>query len=264
MRAATARVREAFCLSRRGASNNDYAAAHVGDEPTPRLRGRLSSRTRGLLGWATLAFGSAGSRALSLVASVIVARALGPAGFGDFTIFFAVLVAFSMATQFVDVTYVRHATAPEVSRMAAFRAALVVKLALVLLFGALSYPLALLLATVLLERPALTGPIVTAILAGLAIGLVSFRASTFLAQSRYVPYTVIGSLFYVVVVAALLLIWLGGLPVDTWTVYWVFLGSAAAVGLPALGSLLQDAMPLRLERASSRSCVSRLGCSRRT
>jgi O-antigen/teichoic acid export membrane protein len=212
---------------------------------TPAPGGRL----RGVTGWASLALGSAVSRGLAFVASVIVARALGPSGFGDFSIFFALMVAFSISTQFVDVTLVRHATTPGASPRASLRAALVVKIALVVLFGALSYPLALVLATLVFDRPTLTAPIVIAIVAGLFVSLVSLRASTFLAESRYVAYTVVGSVFYVLAVAALLPIWLGNFHLDTWTVYWVFLGAAAAAGVPALVTLVMDARPLRVERA---------------
>jgi O-antigen/teichoic acid export membrane protein len=217
----------------------------AGGAGTPAIvPGRLRGRLRALIGWASIAAGTAGSRGLSVLASVIVARELGPGGFGDFSIFFALLIVFSMATRFVDVTYVRYASVASASSRAILRATLLMKLAITAVFVALAYPLARVLAQFLYDRDDLTGPIVLAIVAGLAVGLVAFRASTFLAERRYVAYSLVGSLFYVATIVALLPTWIGGVELHATTVYWIFLGAALAVGLPALATLVASAWPL--------------------
>jgi O-antigen/teichoic acid export membrane protein len=217
---------------------------------TPAVRpGRLRGRLRALIGWGSIAAGSAASRALSVLASVIVARELGPGGFGDFSIFIALLTVFSMATRFVDITYVRYASLARDPSRAVLRATLLMKLAITAVFAALAYPLARALARFLYDRDDLTGPIVFAIVAGLAVGLVAFRASTFLAERRYVAYSLVGSLFYVATIVALLPTWIGGMELEATTVYWIFLGAALAVGLPALATLVASAWPLELDRS---------------
>jgi O-antigen/teichoic acid export membrane protein len=196
---------------------------------------RAPAKFRALLGWATVAAGSATARGLSFVASVIVARALGPANFGDFTLFFAVLVVFSTSTQFIDIATVRLASAtPSLPNVHALRAGLLAKLALTALFLALAYPIAAIVARLLYDREELTWPLVFAIAAGLCVGLVSFRASMFLAARRYTAYTVLGSVFYVVAVAVLVPVWLARLDLSPSTVYLLFLGSALAVAVPAI------------------------------
>ncbi len=94
--------------------------------------GRLRRLSGGRLGkisrYLTVAAGSAGARLSSFLATVIIARSLGPSGFGDFSLFFALLVPFSMATQFLDVTYVRQANTPgSVDRGILLRASVVLK-----------------------------------------------------------------------------------------------------------------------------------------
>jgi O-antigen/teichoic acid export membrane protein len=144
--------------------------------------GRLAKSGRVLVRlrrYAIIAGGSAGARMTSFVATVIIARALGPARFGDFSLFLALMLPFSIATQFVDITYVRHANTPgRTDPRLVLRAALVIKIAVTAALAIAAYPVAALLAAKAFGRTELTLSLTGAILTGILVGVTNLWAAT--------------------------------------------------------------------------------------
>lgn len=210
---------------------------------------RLSARwLRIVRGYTTVLVGSAIARAFSFLATVIVARALGPSDFGDFSIFFALLVIFSMTGDFIDITYVRRVNDPDVSEPQAYlRGVVVLKGLLFLLLLVLAYPLAYLLSHLVFERPSLWPAIFVAVVCGSGISFISLRAATFLAREQMGRFSVTSSLFYVLILVVLLPIFFGDVHLSLATLYVLFLATSLGVGLLSFSSLVRSARPMRLE-----------------
>ncbi len=171
----------------------------------------------------------------SFLATVILARALGPAEFGDFSLFFALLVPFSIATQFIDITYVRQATTPGgADRGMLLRASLTLKLVVVGLLLLAAYPLGLLLAHYAFGRPELALPLAGAVAAGALIGITTLWASVYLAVQRYIPFSILNSVFYLLVLAALVPIFVGNVKLTAAAAYWIFVFAAVVLGVVGL------------------------------
>ena len=210
---------------------------------------RWQTWARSLGGYVPVASGAAGARALSFIATLIVARALGPADFGDFSVFFALAFVVSTAGDFVDVTYVRKVTSTTgESDMRLLRAATTIK---VLLFGTLvvlSYPIAVLLARGAFGRTDLELEVVMAILCGSGLAFISLRASTFLAEQRYAIYALVASAYYVMILIVLLGLAALGSALTPTTVYVAFVGTSTVIGLLCFATILPSIRPLRAER----------------
>jgi O-antigen/teichoic acid export membrane protein len=200
-------------------------------------------------GYATLVVGSAGGRLLSFVAGVLVARLLGPSEFGDFTIFFALMVVVAALGDFIDITYVRHVNAPRAPDSAVYlRAALTLRLGLFAFLAALSVPLGLLLADAMFGRPELRLAAIAAVLTGASLGLVQLLASTFLARRRLALYSGVATTFYAAVLLVLVAASLASDDLSARTVYLLFVVTSLAVAGAACTVLVRRARPLRVER----------------
>jgi O-antigen/teichoic acid export membrane protein len=205
--------------------------------------GRLAKSGRVLVRlrrYAIIAGGSAGARMTSFVATVIIARALGPARFGDFSRFLALMLPFSIATQFVDITYVRHANTPgRTDPRLVLRAALVIKIAVTAALAIAAYPVAALLAAKAFGRPELTLPLTGAILTGILVGVTNLWAATYLAVQRYLPFGIVNSLYYVLVLVALIPILVGDVKLSPTPIYVVFGVCAALLAVVSVVWLLR-------------------------
>jgi O-antigen/teichoic acid export membrane protein len=213
----------------------------------------MRGRARWLSGYAVVLAGTAGARAASFLAAVIIARELGPSGFGDFTLFFAVLIPFASATDFLDIGYVRHANVPGgLDKGELLRATLALKAAAVTGLVLLSYPIAFVLAEFVLRDAELAPTLTAGVLCGVLIGWISLRASTFLAESRYAVYGAINSSFFVAALVALVAYLATGSTLTTNAAYAIFLATSVVLALLCGASLLRAAWPLRPQRPALR------------
>jgi O-antigen/teichoic acid export membrane protein len=227
-------------------------------DPPPAIRrvARLRAGVATLVGYSTVVAGSAGARFLGFVGGVLVARLLGPSDFGDFTIFFALMVIFSTVGDFIDITYVRHVNAPAAGDRAEYlRAALMLRFGLFVLVAALALPLGIVLAELVFGRPELRFATATAMLTGASLGLVHLLGATFLARGRLALYSGTTSFFYVAIVLVLLPLYTTQTAVGASAIYVLFLGTSAAVALLSAVVLLRASRPLRLERRATAELV---------
>jgi O-antigen/teichoic acid export membrane protein len=207
----------------------------------------LSPRTRG---YAALVVGSGFARALSFVATVLLARMLAPSRFGEFTVYFTVLIAFSTATEFVDQTFVRFANVPDIADRRPFLAGAVrVKIGALALLVALAYPIALVLAHGVFGDPGFVTPVTLAILGGAGFGLVTFRAATYVARERYGASVTVTAALYAFLAVEVTIPFLAGWTLSLRTVYALYTGTCAALGVVALLQVVKATRPLHVPRA---------------
>jgi PST family polysaccharide transporter len=212
---------------------------------------------RSFRGYLALVAGAAGSRVAGFVVAVIVARAVGPAGFGEFALFFAVFASFVAATDFVDGTYVMQATrSTGFTSTRLLRGATVLKVAVVLLLTLLAYPVAAAFADLLFDEPGLRVELALAIVSGALLGFVSLRASTFLAQQRYVVSSAIQAVFYIFLLVAVVLFSASDLDLTMPIVYGIVLAASVVVGAVALASVLREVWPIQLDAPVLRRMLS--------
>jgi PST family polysaccharide transporter len=229
----------------------------IDDRQVGRVWQRLRAKLPAFRGYLALVAGAAGSRVAGFVVAVVVARAVGPARFGEFALFFAVFASFVAATDFVDGTYVMQATRRTgFTATRLLRGALVLKTAVVMLLAVLSYPVAAAFADLLFGQPELRAELVVAVVSGVLLGFVSLRASTFLARERYGTSSVINSVFYVLLLVAVLSYAMGDFGLTTPVVYGIVLVTSLGVSGVCLASLLREAWPPRFDAPVLRRMVS--------
>jgi O-antigen/teichoic acid export membrane protein len=196
-----------------------------------------------------LILGSGATRLISFATSVILARQLGPEGFGEFSVFFALMVAFWTGTTFIDSTYVRYANTNLQERESYLRGSYVLKSAFCLLLAALAYPLTWVLSHYIFQKPELELPIFIAVLCGAALQLLSMRAAVYQATEDFYRFAGLNALFYVLVFALLLVLLFGKIPLNTTLVYNIYLIVALLIGTLSFLKLYKLSKPLHLERA---------------
>jgi O-antigen/teichoic acid export membrane protein len=205
-----------------------------------------SGRVRG---YAYLVLGSGFARALSFVATVMLARMLAPARFGEFTVYFTVLIAFSTATEFVDQTYVRFANVPDIADRRPFLAGAVrVKIAGLALLVVLSYPIALALAYGVFGHPSYVNAVALAILGGAGFGLVTFRAATFVARERYGTSVTVTTALYSLLAIEIAVPFFAGWHLSLRLAYALYTVTCIVLGAGALLQVVQATRPLNVPR----------------
>lgn len=199
-----------------------------------------------------LILGSGVTRLISFATSVILARQLGPEGFGKFSVFFALMVAFWTGTTFINSTYVRYAnTVNPQERESYLRASFILTIAFCLLLAIGAYPVAWFLSHYVFQKPELELAILTAVFCGAALNLLSMRAAVHQAVEDFSRFAGLNVLFYALVFALLLILMLffGKVTLNTELVYIIYLVAALLVGILSFLKLYKLSGPLRLERA---------------
>jgi O-antigen/teichoic acid export membrane protein len=210
----------------------------------------LSGRVRG---YAALVIGSGFARALSFAATIVLARMLAPARFGDFTVYFTVLIAFSTATEFVDQTYVRFANVPGIADKRPFLAGAVrVKIGALALLLALSYPIALALAYGVFNDSKFVVPVFLAVIGGAGFGLVTFRAATYVARERFAASVTVTTALYALLAIEVAIPFFAGWPLSLRLAYAMYTSTCVVLGTVALLQVVQATRPLQVPRAVRR------------
>jgi O-antigen/teichoic acid export membrane protein len=198
-------------------------------------------------GFVTLLAGGALGRLLSFVTAVVLARQLSPSAFGEFSIFFGVLIVVFEATNFIDFTYVRYAnTSTPSERTAHLRGALVLKCGFLLLVAAAAYPLGTALAAAF-TKPDLNLVLALALLAGALMNVVSLKVADYLADERFLLLTGVNTVYNLLVLVVLLLLIGVGAPLTRLVIGGVFLASALPVAGACFVLLYSASRPLLIE-----------------
>ncbi|MBI5577878.1 MAG: oligosaccharide flippase family protein [Deltaproteobacteria bacterium] len=121
--------------------------------------------------------------------SLIIARSIGPSAYGVFSIFYAAMVIFWQLPQAFDGYFIASARKvdSQSGKTQLLKACVQLKLAYVLMGGALAYPVAMTVAH-LVEKPAVLFPILTAFACGAGLAFLSSIASTYQEAERFGRY----------------------------------------------------------------------------
>jgi O-antigen/teichoic acid export membrane protein len=219
-------------------------------DPAPRLwsPARLV-RHRGARSYFVVVAFSGLTSLLSFAASVILARRLGPSGFGQFALFYSLVQVVWTATNFGDSAYVRYVnTHPDTDSRKLLAATMQIEFALAIVIVAIAYPLSGVLAQSVFGGSQYRTAVFLGLLVGGALNPVTLMAATHQAREHYVRYAVVNVVYYGlafvgVVGAAVVVPRL--LPVQVFVVYVV---AAVAASAFATARLARLANPFRLDR----------------
>jgi O-antigen/teichoic acid export membrane protein len=164
------------------------------------------SRFRAALGplgaYATLLAGSSFGRLVSFATSILLARHLAPSAFGEFSIFFGVVLVVAELTSFVDFTYVRYANTDANERAAYLGAALRLKNVALLGIAILAVPVGWALAQIF-ATPALVWMLALGIVTGGLLNVLSLQLADYLADERFLRLTLFNTIYSVLVLIGL-------------------------------------------------------------
>ncbi len=199
-------------------------------------------------GYLLVVLGSAVTRVLSLLTTVVLARELGATAFGEVSVFLAFLI-FWVGNDFLDVTFVRYANASTGEAPTEYlRAVFVLKIVLNAILLAVSFPLSRLLATGAFGKPSLSMPIFAALVCGIGLNFLSLRAATYQAKERFASYAATNASFYVLTALVVAVLVLGFKQHETLHVYETYIAVAILAGVYAVASLAATVRSLRFER----------------
>lgn len=219
--------------------------------------GHSVQRLREFLPYSRVVIFSGLASLLSFVTAAILAREVGPSGFGEFALFFSLLQIFWTATNFGDASYVRFANTSEDENVSSYlRAAFAIELGTVSLLALLSYPLAYVLASFVFRDQSLTGTVLLGILSGTALSLISLVAAVHQAKEDYKRYTRLNILFYGTVTAAVIALAVFQETLTLGAVYVTYVGAAFVIFSASALHLMRKTRPWRLERRLIPSMLS--------
>jgi O-antigen/teichoic acid export membrane protein len=225
-------------------------------EPRTPSRQALLRPIRHLSAYAVLVGGTGVARLVSLATAVVLARELGPVKFGEVSVFLTI-VGFWGSADFIDSTYVRFASAaPDPEERASYlRALFGMKIIWNLVLLILAVPLAWLLSSFAFHKPILLIAILCSILCGVGLNFMSLRAARFQVRERFLPFTVLPAVFYllafVLVVATLLVTGTK----STFPIYMSFLAATLVAGVYSCASTWRHIRPLTIDRGLTKSLV---------
>lgn len=189
-------------------------------------------------------FGTGVGRGISFLTTLILARSLGLAGFGVFSIFFTVFIFVWQLPTILDAIYVRYAKAEDGhERIDYIRTAFFLKGIIVLFLLALSYPLASLLAMKIFNRPELLNYLTAAIIGGCFLSLFTSIAGIFQAEEKFHIFAILNVIFYISVFALIVMIKVFNFPFTVSSVVSAYTATAVIIGLSAVVYLFRITKP---------------------
>lgn len=161
---------------------------------------------KALCDYVTVMLGGGFGRFIALLNAIIIARTLGPARYGLFSIFFTMMMYIWLLPQAFDTTFVRFAKKSSIEAKKDFlKAAFLSKIAYsaVLLF--FSYPLSYFLADYCFHKPQLQTILIASIFCGIFIAFCTTVASVFQEREKFIMFTVLSGSYTFLVFLILLL-----------------------------------------------------------
>ena len=211
----------------------------------------MEIRKKTIKNYTIVIFGTAFSRSVAFFNSVIIARLLGPKGFGEFAIFQIVMILTWQFAQACDTAFVRYARASQSwdEKKAFLKSAVLAKLGYAALVLLASYPVAKTLANYVFDKARLFPYLMASIICGGFICFLMTAGSHFQARERFVSYSLVVAAFPV---AILLCLGLGYVTISDFSLgkmIFLFLVIAILTGSFALVFLIRTGgNPFRLEK----------------
>lgn len=153
--------------------------------------------------------GTGFGRGLSFVTTLLLARIMGAAGFGVFSLFFTVMMLIWQLPFFMDEIYVRYVKAEAQDDQKEYmRIAFLVKLGVLFVLLAGAYPLGRFLAVHAFHKPQMGIYLCVALASGAFLSVFTTLASVYQAQERFHLYSVLNVVFYLCVFLVILTLYL--------------------------------------------------------
>ena len=181
------------------------------------------------------------SRALALVNSVIIARLLGPAAFGAFSIFFSVMMLIKQLPYAFDITYVRFAKVNDSAneKNEFLKATVLLKSGYALALLLICYPASIFVASNLFNKPELSGLLTIAVVAGLPPIFLLTISAVYQERERFLAFAILNSIYTFFVFATLLFICYRKKETGLGNIASLYLGVSIIIGIPSFFYLLK-------------------------
>ncbi|MFA5410649.1 MAG: oligosaccharide flippase family protein [Candidatus Omnitrophota bacterium] len=151
--------------------------------------------------YSTVIFGVGLGRGLSLLASLILARALGVENFGIFSLFFTVMTLIWQLPISIDSTYVRYVKAEsEENKISYLRTSFLIKILIFLSLLILAFPLGFLLSYYVFGKPELVFYISIAVISGAFLSVFSSISGLYQGEEDFFRFSLVNLLFYLAVI----------------------------------------------------------------
>ncbi len=149
--------------------------------------------------YVSVIFGTGFGRGLSFATSLLLARALGTAGFGIYSVFFTIMMLAWQLLGVFDGIYVRYARAGHQDKQKDYlRAIFFMKLMLFFVMTCAAYPAGYAISAFVFKKPELAFYVSSAVIAGAFLSVFTTLGSILLANERFNVYSVFMNVFYTV------------------------------------------------------------------
>jgi O-antigen/teichoic acid export membrane protein len=184
-------------------------------------------------------FGGGFARGVALLNIIILARMLGPAHFGVFSIFYVVMILTSQLPQAFDIVFVTHAKKVNSMREKndILRTSIVLKLLYLVLILLLSYPVSYTLAKYCFQKNEILALLVTAMLCGGCLTFLMTIASTFQEEERFLWFASVHSFYTVLIFICLLALKLTRIEFSLKTVIGIYIAVCIIIGAISIALL---------------------------
>lgn len=222
---------------------------------------RLNTPSRTLKNYLAVLFGSSAARVFALMSNILIARYLGGEGFGQFSLFYIVMLFAWIIPQALDTTFVKfakdHKTADNIQRY--WRVNVQFKLMYCIAMILLAWPASKILAEVFFHKPETYWLIGFGIAGGAMLSIMNSVASSLQVQEKFGRFAVLQGLY---TIATFLGVWLLFEVFDHFDVAFVvgiYLFVASVVGIISLSVLMQNTPDLLLIERNISIQVVRFG-----
>lgn len=193
------------------------------------------------------------TRGLGFVNSIVIARMLGPAGYGEFAVFQLTMILTWQFAQAFDSTYIRYAKAcsdPN-ERRDYLRSTVLLKIGYLVLLAIAAVPLSSFLSNVVFNKQSLFIPLLAAIVSGAFLTFVMTAATTYQIQERFVVFAFVSSSFNITTFCILCFVYVGAISIDLeWLVYFFLMSTATLGVIGGLFIIKKSGNPFACDRAA--------------
>jgi len=153
-------------------------------------------------------FGGGVSTGIAFVNSIIIARTIGPAKFGLFSLFYVVMILIWQLPMAFDTTYIRYAKTSSCSleKNDFLKTALLLKLFYAAIVICISYPLSYLLANYCFHKPETHSILLASMISGIFLSFLKTIASIFQEKEKFFKFTMLNTFYAFSILCSLLLL----------------------------------------------------------
>jgi len=192
-----------------------------------------------LLNYFYVLFGGGFARAVALLNTIIIARMLGPAHFGVFSIFYFIMILTSQLPYAFDIVFVSYAKKVDSMREKndILKTSVFIKLFYLFLLLFLSYPVSYALAKYCFQKDEILILLVAAILCGGCLTFLMTIASTFQEEERFLWFSSVHAIYTVSIFICLLALKLTCIEFSLKTVIAIYIAVSVIIGAISIALL---------------------------